>query len=193
MSLGLKISKENTKIGRIANISFPPITSCAPNVPCINNCYALKAWRMYPNARKAWQHNYDCWKDSPHKFQNELELWLFDHKPKVFRWFVAGDIPEWRFLEVMNDIADLNPKTRFLCFTKRHDLSFIGLRKNLQIILSMWPGWGNTNLPGRKAWVQDGTETRTPEDAIECLGACDKCFTCFYLNDLGRDVVFGLH
>jgi len=50
----VKISNGNTKLGRIPNISLPPIKACGKDVPCKSDCYALKAYRQYPATRKAW-------------------------------------------------------------------------------------------------------------------------------------------
>ena len=41
--------------------------------------------------------------------------------------------------------------------------------------------------------MQDGTETRVPEDAIRCPGNCETCGLCYELPRLGRDVVFHKH
>lgn len=189
----LKISKGNSKLGRIPNISFSPVLSCVDDAPCFSDCYAIKAWRMYPLVRKSWYGNYSYWMREPLSFQSEMKTWFSKNEIQAFRWFVAGDIPDENFLEVMRDIACEFKTVRFLCFTKRHELNFMGLPDNLQIILSMWPGWGDVSSPRRRAWMQDGTETRIPENVISCLGTCDRCFTCFYLNELGRDVVMKKH
>jgi hypothetical protein len=62
------------------------------------------------------------------------------------------------------------------------------------IVFSAWPGMTFLNPHGhRVAWMQDGSETRVPDDAIECPGNCESCGLCFEHDRLGRDVVFHKH
>ena len=62
------------------------------------------------------------------------------------------------------------------------------------ILFSAWPGMAFLNPQGhRVAWMQDGTETRVPADAIACPGNCESCGMCYELERLGHDVVFHKH
>jgi hypothetical protein len=66
-----------------------------------------------------------------------------------------------------------------------------------QYLDSMWPGWGNADAVKAQglsiAWMQDGTETRIPSDAMKCPGRCDTCGACWGLAKRGIDVVFKKH
>lgn len=89
----VKISYGNSKIGRIANISLPPIMSCPKDVPCSIGCYALKSYRLYENVRKAWDWNLKLLKDDPYDYFGSLIDQLKRKKQlKRFRWHVSGDI-----------------------------------------------------------------------------------------------------
>jgi hypothetical protein len=192
--MSLCISKENSKIGKIANISLTPGKSCG-NVPCMKECYAMKAFRMYPSVRNAWDGNLTLWQTSPEKFLFELEAFLRKYKGNLFRWHVAGDIPSADYFTMMVYIAAEFPRIKFLAFTKNYSVvnHYSGkIPENLKIILSAWPGYDmpNTkNLP--VAFYQDGT-VETPENVKDCSGKCDECFICWEMVN-GDSVQFIKH
>ena len=201
------ISSGNSKLGKhIPNISLPPGYTCPKEAPCrTSNCYAHKAWLQYPNVRRAWTDNLIHFMMEPDSYFAEIQRYLWKHKPKRFRWHVAGDIPNQAYLNYMGVLAKLNRLTSFLCFTKRYELSYAGLPANLSIIASAWPGYNIVHVPYTMenvsgpgwflpiAWCQDGTETRIPHDAIECPGSCDSCAECWWLRQKHRDVWFHKH
>jgi len=96
-------------------------------------------------------------------------------------------------------IADANSGTHFLAFTKAFEIvnryeDHAAVPENLVIVFSAWPGMRFLNPHHhRVAWMQDGTETRVPENSIECPGSCENCGMCYELERLGRDVVFHKH
>jgi hypothetical protein len=194
-----KISDGNMKLGKIPNISLTPCKACSPDAPCKKKCYAMKAYRMYPLVRKAWDTNTKqaLGKDRV-KYFEDVRKFIAKKSPKFFRWHVAGDIPDEGYLYQMVAIAKTFPETKFLAFTKRHDIlnnwPAAEMPDNLEVVMSMWPKWGDAEIKGfRRAWMQDGTETRVPADAIECPGFCENCGMCWSLGKLGRDVVFNVH
>jgi hypothetical protein len=196
-----KISDGNMKLGKIPNVSLTPCKACSPDAPCKKKCYAMKAYRMYPLVRKAWDINTKEVATNREKYFADIRKFLAKKKPKYFRWHVAGDIPDVEYLGQMIQIAYEFRETKFLAFTKRHDIieKYFGddAPLNLEIVMSMWPGWGKATAGKaqgfRRAWMQDGTETRVPKDAIECPGFCENCGMCWSLGKLGRDVVFNAH
>ena len=191
------ISKGNTKLGKIANISLPPVVSCPAGVPCATDCcYALKAYRLYPSAHAAWDRNFELYNDDATLYFDGVNRHIKQHKPDLFRWHVAGDIPDVKYYQHMIDVAIKNKDTKFLAFTKNFELPLGDLigTDNLAIVLSMWPGMDNpTHIHRPRYWMQDGTEDRVPEDAIKCFGSCEDCGVCWNLKDLNRDVVNNKH
>jgi len=194
----VKISKGNTKLNRVWNLSLPPIKTCLANAPCVRLCYAMKAYRLYPATRNAWDHNLAFWQQHPVEFEESLAAHLSAAKKPVrlFRWHVGGDIPDLRYFYMMCHIATQFPDTKFLAFTKRYGIppQAVTMPKNFTIVLSAWPGLdlhNPMNLP--VAWMQDGTETRVPKDALECHGDCAACGLCWELPTIGKDVVFEEH
>jgi hypothetical protein len=195
----VKISDNNSKIGRMPNVSLTPISSCRCNVPCKKDCYALKAYRQYPPVRAAWDNNLEMAKTDLTGFFAGIDQHLAKKKKpaKYFRWHVSGDIISAEYFQGMVDLATKHPATRFLAFTKQYETvnNYTGsLPDNLTVIFSAWPGLNFDNpkcLP--VAYMQDGSETRVPADALECPGNCEQCGMCWQLPQIGKDVVFHKH
>lgn len=199
----LSISKGNIKLGSGKNaphsISLPPGLSCPPGVPCLADCYARKrGYNFRKTVKNAWDRNWRTWQTTPSKFEQEVCAYLMVHEPGWFRWHVGGDIPNADYLLMMQRTARAFPNVKFLAFTKQYEIAYKGLKgtpPNLQLVLSMWPGWG-APLPDKRlphAWMQDGAENRVPADALECPGCCEECGMCWSLSRLGLDVVFRKH
>ena len=189
----VKISDGNSKLGKIPNISLPPVKACGNCEECAKDCYALKFFRMYPTVRNAWSGNWNCYKKSPVDYWDSIRQYLSKKAPKYFRWHVAGDVVDQDYLDKMSEIARDNPDTTFLVFTKMYELNYANVPDNLSVIISAWPGKELFNPSGLPvAYMQDGHETRV-ENAIECPGLCQTCGMCFQLQKLGKNVVFDKH
>ena len=176
----LSISPGNKKIGRTPNISLPPRVSCSPSAPCQKDCYALKAYRMYPQSRTAWTNNYTLYNADPVDYFRQLNIFLTRTRKTVFRYHVSGDIPDQSYLDNMISIADLFPHIIFFTYTKKYDLNFANLPSNLKIRISAWPHYlfhNLFNLP--VTYMQDGTETRIPDVYAQCPGSCATCQICW--------------
>ena len=189
----IQISKGNAKLGNIPNISMRPGTDCGNCKFCYESCYARKAYRMYPQTKAGWTKNGELAKRDPGTYFKLVRRFLNKKSPSFFRWHVSGDILNQAYADEMIRIAWDYPETKFLAFTKMHHLRFVALPSNLSIVLSMWPGMPEPESTLPKAWMQDGSETRVPADAIECPGNCETCGMCWALPTLGRDVVFEEH
>ena len=189
------ISKGNDKIGKIPNVSLPPITSCVKGVPCAqeNLCYSLKAWKAYQNVRDARLHYCRVWLNQPDKYFSDIREFLLKKKPDYFRFHVDGDIPDENYFNRMIRLADDFPNTRFLCFTKRYELPIQKSPCNLTIIPSAWPGYEMKKDFERIAWMEDGREDRYNHARFDCSGHCSNCYACWHIYDIGQDVVFHKH
>jgi ferredoxin len=191
-----KISEENSKLGKIPNVSLTPVKSCINCSHCAKDCYALKSYRMFPNVRNAWDSNLELVKNDPKNFFGAIDDYLTKKKPKFFRWHVAGDILDQKYLNNMIYLAIKHTETKFLAFTKNFKLNYAKVPSNLSIVFSMWVGM---RKPRHKkgvsgfAWYQDGNEKRVPKTAIECAGHCDSCGMCFDIAKIGGHVVLYKH
>ena len=190
----LCVGIKNVKMGRIPSSSTVPIKDCLPGCPCYKECYALKAYRMYPNVRKGWGDN--SWlarNDLPSYTQQHL-IYIYQVQPKHFRFMVGGDVVSKKHFLAICSIAEMSPKTKFLLFTKRYD--FVDPREipsNLRVMLSMWPG---LKYPPRKlsglsrAYVEGCREDKRMKASYKCHKKCDECFKCWGLKG---DVQFSKH
>ncbi len=191
------ISLGNIKMGQMPSVSLPPVLACGRDIPCARDCYAQKAMRMYPTVRDCWQRNLTAAREHRAGYFADIGRFLAARATEYFRWHVAGDILDQEYLQNMVALANDFHRKRFLAFTKRLDLVYRAIPDNLAIVFSFWPGWGNPRRARRAgipiAWMQDGTETRIPDDAIGCPGQCDTCGMCWQLPQLGRDVYMPKH
>ena len=214
------ISEGNTKLGKVHNISLPPVLTCQKDVPCSKKCYALKAWKMYNAVRDCWNANLDAWKEDAMGYFEFISNYCAEKHVERFRWHVAGDIPSTAYYNGMVLVAMCNPQTQFLAFTKNFDVIGLPRPENLKLVASMWPGlmahlglgkpeqtaklrelkshagiaWMDPGTRGASfdPWYADMLDTEVHEESIECTGQCDECFLCWYL-DPGSSVVFKQH
>ena len=192
MSNKVIISKGNSKIGKIPNVSLRPILDCGNCKSCAGDCYARKAYAMYPAVRSAWGNNGKVFRANPATACQQVSEYVAKHKPEFFRWNVSGDILNQAHMDGIRKTAIDNPGTKFLVFTKMHGLSFRNIPANLKVILSMFPTMPKHGKKFSSAWMQDGTETRIPKTAWHCPGSCLNCGACWNLKN-GQDVYFTKH
>ena len=204
MKIGnVSISTDNSKMGIIPSVSLPAIKTCIPNPPCKDICYGIKLCKRYKNARKAYQDNLNCLLSNSLEFFNNINNYLTCFRPRFIRIHVVGDFNISKDQKVNQDylnswslLADNNPDTRFLAFTKCYYLDYSNIPDNFRIIWSAWPNYEMPQLQLTVkgiAWMRDkrGLETRIPDDAIPCSGKCDSCFLCWNLDK--QSVVFDQH
>ena len=194
------ISRGNSKIGNIPNISLPPIKSCKNCSLCKKDCYALKSYRQYKEVKKCWNDNFKAYGGNENAYFKAIETTLSKIKDlNYFRWHISGDIQNQLYLDSMSYIAEQFPNTRFLAFTKMYDLDYSRIPDNLAIIISLWPGITEKDIPEKNqcmpmAYMYDGTnENEIPLKAVPCSGNCETCGQCFFVQETGIDVVFHKH
>ena len=180
----ISISEGNKKIGRTPNISLPPIVSCVNCEVCYRKCYAMKAYRLYPDAKRAWDRNLEIASNEPDRFFMEIGMYLDLKKPGWFRWHVSGDILSQDYLYRMCRLARLFRKTKFCAFTKRFDLDFemVHVPSNFIVTFSMWPGLEKPLLQNgvtRYCWMDNGMEKRIPVNHKDCELDCEGCRFCW--------------
>lgn len=184
----LHISRGNSKIGYIPNVSLDPRKTCVDRA-CRSSCYALKGQCAAPDTRKAWAENYALYLNEPVTYFEEIRRFLRRRKPPVFRFHVGGDIPGPFYLEAMRWLAENFRYTQFFCYTKAwYDSSAINRAldqphaSNLKIWLSVWPEHGYDGVsplpPGLhgRFWTVD----KAPYPAAKrCSGHCPTCQLCW--------------
>ena len=181
----LCISKGNKKIGRVMNVSLPPILSCANCAECMFYCYDIKACLQYPNTViDARIRNFVILIKDRKEYFNRIEKAISRRrKNKYFRWHVSGDIIDLNYLENMIAIARRHPDFTFWTYTKNYKVVNAYCKKygkdsipaNLSIMFSEWTGLKMEN-PYHFAefrFVPKATEKKP--NGFYCLGNCDLC------------------
>jgi hypothetical protein len=200
MSAGrIRISEGNRKLGMIASVSLPAVKACGKNIPCARTCYVVKnmysgPWRK--SIMASHQANYDLLLADRDDFFAQLAGWISKHAPKMFRYHVSGDWIDSDHMHRAFELARATPGTKYLAFTKRHDLlpPVSRIPENFSMVASMWTNWNSKPPRGyRRAWYQDGFETRVPRTALHCPGNCETCGMCWTIYKIGRDVYFNAH
>ena len=188
----IHVSRGNSKMGAVLNSSMPPGESCPDDAPCLGTgCYACRPYKRLKEVAANWAENLAYYLADPAGYFRDLEAHIIVAKPDMYRSGVGGDMPDQAYLAGLYAMARRHPGTKFLAFTKRHSFNFRGRPRNMSIVLSMWPGWGNTTKRMPRAWLNDpaNPDPRIPADAIKCSGKCESCGICWDLAQLGHDVV----
>jgi hypothetical protein len=212
----ISISGGNKKMGEIPSVSLPPIITCAVGVPCAEDCYVIKNIK-YSTATLAYSRNLEIYYEKPRRFFKQIIGYCLMNEPKYFRYFVGGDIPDQKFLDLIIETADRLKDVNFMFMTKsymdryymewKHNNSggspenrgidiLCKTPENLSIIASTWPKYPipqdiKDGLP--IAYMDDGTEDRiTPEDYV-CNKLCEECLHCWNAKNTRINVVFKKH
>lgn len=197
----VSISHGNSKMGNIASVSLPSITTCR-ECGCWHKCYAGKLERLRPSVRNAYRNNLEIYGNHPDVYWREVEAAIMTSR--FFRFHVGGDIPDFGYLVKMLEVAERNPHCEILCFTKKYELvntlleDIKRLPDNLHIVFSGWVDLEMVNpfsLPEAHVRYRDGTTTAS-DKAVECGGNCTECARtdggCWSLKN-GEQVVFNEH
>lgn len=180
----LCVSTGNKKIGKVMNVSLPPMFTCGNCKECSKICYDIKANLQYPNTVvKARARNYSVFKRN-----RELYFALIDKKishrklHKFFRWHVAGDIVDFDYFEQMVEIARRHPDFIFWTYTKMYGIvnSFCdqygkdAIPDNFKIMFSEWRGMPMDNPYGFPEFRVVFKDEERPK-GFYCPGNCDVC------------------
>lgn len=140
-----KISLGNAKLQDTFLWSIPPVSTCpGATDQCKKDCYALKAYRRFPTAKKSYDHNYELTKQD--NFADLIVHYLFTEKQskrktaryEYFRVHESGDFYNQNYLNKFIEIAKRAPHIKFLAYTKSGWLDFSKLPTNFVVRLSLW-------------------------------------------------------
>lgn len=170
-----------SKLGKaIPSISLPAGETCRPDAPCLDKCYARKGNFHLPSVKDALADNLAYWNESHAAFEMSVNDFVCLYR--FIRWHASGDIPDGEYLKMMVRVAKQNPRTDFLCFTKKYELVNEYLEhnpfpENLHMALSTWGNFKPENphsLPLAMIKFRS-RKNDIPEDAIACPGFCETC------------------
>lgn len=187
-SLNVSISSGNRKIGRVLNVSLPPIFTCGNCAECFKFCYDIKACLQYKNAMMARARNLVILRNNFEQYFAQIRGKMSRRKlNKFFRFHVAGDMVSPEYLDEVVKTARMFPDWVIWTYTKEYELineyvrTHGGTREkaiphNLKIMFSEWKGLAMPNpfrFPVFRC-VFRGIE-KAPRKAWHCPGNCDIC------------------
>lgn len=178
----LCISTGNVKIGRVMNVSLPPMLSCPNCKECKHLCYDIKACLQYPDTVvDARIRNFVILTKDRDEYFNRIDAAISRRrKNKFFRWHVAGDIMDTDYFDRMVKIAEQHPDFRFWTYTKNYCAvnAWVAehgtVPENLSVMFSEWRGMpmdNPHNFPEFRVVFKD--EQRPA--GFYCPGNCDVC------------------
>jgi len=187
----LCISAGNRKIGRVMNVSLPPVVTCSNCDKCKYFCYDIKACLQYPNTViDARIRNYMILKKDRDAFFNRIHLAMqARRKNKFFRWHVSGDILDIDYFSRMIELARLHPDFIIWTYTKNYAVVNEYCRLygrgnipgNFSIMFSEWDGMplvNPYNFPSFSVRMKNGNKNHPAEyfnNLYRCPGNCDVC------------------
>ena len=182
----MAISAGNRKIGRVLNVSLPPVLTCANCSECRFLCYDIKACLQYPNVIDARARNLAILRaDRAEYFKRIDDRLSRRRKNKFFRWHVSGDIVDSDYLARMIETANNHPDFVFWTYTKNyrvvneyvaaHGGSRDAIPGNLSIMFSEWRG-----MPMDNPYRFPEFSVVFKNDPVKpvghyCPGNCDVC------------------
>jgi hypothetical protein len=121
--LKVAISAGNRKIGKVLNVSLPPMFTCGNCAECIKYCYDVKACLQYKNALNARARNLSILsRDFDGYFRQIRSRMSRRRVNKFFRFHVAGDMVSARYLDEVVKTARLFPEWIIWTYTKEFEL-----------------------------------------------------------------------
>ena len=194
--VSIHISNGNMKLGAIMNISLPPVTTCHNCSSCKHYCYAVRSYNRLPDTAMAWNENYLLFLTDPVSYFEQISDAV--KTQRFFRWHVSGDIVNERYFAGMIQVAQENPKTEFLAFTKAYQIVNAAIAagavipSNLHLLFSASPGVDMPNpynIPECHINFADpalNTYCGGAEFVYYCGGNCTECAInscgCFFLK-----------
>lgn len=182
--LTVSVSKGNRKIGRVMNVSIPPIITCANCKECKYLCYDIKANLQYLNVVNSRAKNYSILIRDREQYFSQIESAISRRRTnKFFRWHVAGDILDINYFSHMVEIARRHSDFVFWTYTKNYAIvnaycdkyGRAAIPGNLHIMFSEWRGLKMVNpyhFPEFRVVFK--TDAVRPTGHY-CPGNCDIC------------------
>ena len=183
----LCISKGNVKIGKVMNVSLPPILSCANCAGCSRLCYDIKACAQYPNTViDARMRNYSILTRDRARYFALIEQAISRRRShKFFRWHVAGDIVDIDYFDNMVRIAREHDDFTFWTYTKNYRVVNAwcaehgkeAIPSNFSIMFSEWRGMPMDNPYHFPVFSVVFKDEEKPQ-GFYCPGNCHICKEC---------------
>ena len=184
------LSTSNRKTGGCCNDLAFPTCACREDAPCKHGgCYCMKGTQQMSAVLAAYTRNLRLYNTDPQDFWEQVAFKVKHNPLPLFRFFDAGDVPDYDFFCGMVELARQFPDIKFMSFTKKYSIVNKWLTENgdlpdnLNIIFSAWHiGWKVENPFGLPvAYVDFKDKTLNPEfpkEITSCPNQKDKTITC---------------
>jgi len=128
------LSNHNHKLGRLSSFALP-LSTCdkTQNKQCRKYCYARYLFKIYSKYRAKMTYNYRISKSD--RFVKLMNEELKEASLSV-RIHVSGDFYSQKYLNKWLQIARMNPRQIFYCYTKSINLDFGKRPRNFIVYLS---------------------------------------------------------
>lgn len=203
----ISMTNKNSKTGMgVLTLSLPAIVTCRADAPCKSGCYACKGTQSMCAPLGAYYRNLRLYtEDATNFFEQFFYSIKFSGLAKV-RLFDSGDIPDYKFFDMLCESVKKMPDVKFMGFTKKYEIVNEWLEKNggklpenLNILFSAWDKSWKFDNPYNLgvAYVDFARSELNPEIpayAFKCKGketTCSACGACWNKNL--RAVVFHQH
>lgn len=182
-AIKMAISKGNRKIGRVMNVSLPPILTCANCKECKYLCYDIKACAQYPNTViDARAKNLAILRLNRDDFFKRIDDAMNRRRVnKFFRWHVSGDIVDIDYFGRMVENARNHPDFIIWTYTKNYSVvnewidSNGALPKNMHVMFSEWRGLAMDNPHSMPEFRVVFKADAVKPTGHYCPGNCDVC------------------
>lgn len=181
----LCISKGNSKIGKVLNVSLPPILSCGNCKECKHFCYDIRACVQYAKSViNARARNYVLLLRNRDEYFAQIDKACTSRKKnKMFRWHVSGDIIDIDYFFRMVEIARKHPDFVFWTYTKMYHIvneycdkyGKDSIPNNFSVMFSEWKGMPLVNPYHFGEFRALYESENIPENTYYCPGNCDVC------------------
>ena len=177
------VSSGNTKIGKVLNVSLPPMMTCSNCKGCKHYCYDISACLRYSNCLDARIRNLVVLEKNRDEYFSRIDLKCSRRrKNKYFRWHVAGDIVDIDYFDRMVKIAKKHDDFIFWTYTKNYSVvneyvrqhGIDSIPKNFFIMFSEWRGMPIDNPFGFPEFSCHFPDEK-PRGMWKCPGNCDIC------------------
>lgn len=149
----------------------------------------MKGTQQMSSVLAAYTRNLRLYNTDPQDFWEQVTFKVKHNPLPLFRFFDAGDVPDYDFFCGMVELARQFPDIKFMSFTKKYSIVNKWLTENgdlpdnLNIIFSAWHiGWKVENPFGLPvAYVDFKDKTLNPEfpkEITSCPNQQDKTITC---------------
>ena len=205
----IHVTTKNSKTGLGVLDIAVPTCCCREDAPCKKDgCYCMKGCQQIAVVQASYLRNLRLYNENSEDFWEQFAFKIAHSGLSLVRYFDAGDIPDYGFLEGMVKTAIRFPDVKFMAFTKKYFIVNEWLSENdklpsnLNIIFSAWDkDWVVPNPYGLPvAYVDFKDDSKNPEfpkNYTTCPNQQDKTITCTTCrkcwNKKVKSIVFKQH